>query len=113
MEVMLFTLHFKAREQFVAEKQTDWICTLGNHGCCKIKMDERRRCGQLRGWEMVPARQDRSQRVERKGYLGDRIDRTWKCNGCEGGRKNLGLWVHGGASDEDREHGRGSWLLSC
>lgn len=41
MAVMLFKLHFKTREQFVAEKQTDWIGTLGNHNYCKIKRDER------------------------------------------------------------------------
>lgn len=104
MEVTLSRLHSKAREQFVAGKQTDWICTFGSHGCCKTQRDERRRCGPLRGWEMVLAHQDQSQWVERKGYLGNGIDRTWKCSGCEGRRKNLGFWVHGGASDEDREH---------
>lgn len=53
---------------------------------------------------MVPARQDRSQWVEKKGYLGGRIHRTWRCNGCEGLRKTHGLWAYGGASDDDREH---------
>ena len=38
---MLFKLHFEAREEFEVEKQTDQICTLGNHCCCKIKRDQR------------------------------------------------------------------------
>lgn len=53
-----------------------------------------RRSDLLRDWEMVMvSSRFVMEGMERKGYLGDRIDRTWVPNGCEESRKNHGFLI--------------------